>query len=345
MTKSILVLKLGSASITTPKGSIDETIIAEIARQVSELASNHHLILVSSGAVAAGKKYIKNYKGKISERKAAASIGNPLLLGTYGKYFQQYNISIAQSLCERQHFSNRTQFLQLKDTYEELWKNGVIPIANENDVVSNLELKFSDNDELATLLGVGFGASMILLGTSVPGVLDKEGNVVEKIDSINNEVFSLANKNTSEVGLGGMTSKLTFAHLASTMGIKVVIFGVRTPDGIVKAVRGETGTVCTPKNCSIPARNKWLASGSLVTGRLMIDNGASEAIRKRKSLLAVGVKSIVANFSNGEIFEIIDEQEHIVAVARAKVSSNAIGSNNLKQHNLEIANASDIVIL
>lgn len=344
MTKSILVLKLGSASITTSKGEIDEAIIADITRQVAELALNHHLILVSSGAVAAGKKYIKNYKGKISERKAAASIGNPLLLSTYSKHFKPYNISIAQSLCERQHFSHRTQFLQLKETYEELWKNGVIPIANENDVVSNLELKFSDNDELATLLGVGFGASLILLGTSVPGVLDKEGNVIDKIESINNDVFSLANKNTSEVGLGGMISKLTFANLASTMGIKVVIFGVRTPDGILKAAKGESGTICAPKNCSISARNKWLASGSLVTGRLMVDAGASEAIRKRKSLLAVGVKSIEVDFANGEIFEIIDEQNNIVAVAQAKVSSNTI-SKNAKQHNLEIANASDIVIL
>lgn len=343
MTRSILVLKLGSASITT-KGEIDEAIIADITRQVSTLALSHHIILVSSGAVAAGKKYIKNYKGKISERKAAASIGNPLLLSMYSKYFQPYNISIAQSLCERQHFSNRAQFLQLKETYEELWKNGVIPIANENDVVSNLELKFSDNDELATLLGVGFGASLILLGTSVPGVLDKEGNVVEKIDAINNDVFSLANKNTSEVGLGGMTSKLTFAHLASSMGIKVVIFGVKTADGILKAVTGQTGTVCTPKDCTISARNKWLASGSLVTGRLLVDAGACEAIRKRKSLLAVGVMRIIAGFADGEIFEVIDEQDSIVAVARAKVSSGALG-NNLKQHNLEIANASDIVIL
>lgn len=344
MTKSILVLKLGSASITTPKGEIDEEIIADVSRQVSELANNHHIILVSSGAVAAGKKYVKNYKGKIIERKAAAAIGNPLLLGTYARHFQRYGVSIAQSLCERQHFSNRQQFLQLKETYEELWKNGVIPIANENDVVSNLELKFSDNDELATLLGVGFGASLILLGTSVPGVLDKEGNVIAKIDSINDDVFSLANKNTSDVGLGGMTSKLTFAHLASTMGIQVVIFGVRTPDGITRAVKGETGTFCTPKNCSIPARNKWLASGSLVTGRLMVDSGASEAIRKRKSLLAVGVKNIVTRFENGEIFEIIDEEGNIIAVARAKVSSDVL-KNDAKQHNLEIANASDIVIL
>ncbi|MEJ2884151.1 glutamate 5-kinase [Pedobacter sp. GR22-6] len=344
MTKSILVLKLGSASITTPKGEIDEAIIADITRQVSELSKAYHLILVSSGAVAAGKKYIKNYKGKMSERKAAAAIGNPLLLGMYSRYFEPYQISIAQSLCERQHFSSRRQFLQLKETYEELWKNGVIPIANENDVVSNLELKFSDNDELATLLGVGFGASLILLGTSVPGVLDKEGQVIPKIDSINNDVFSLANKNTSEVGLGGMTSKLTFAHLASSMGIQVVIFGVRTPDGILKAVAGETGTACTPKEGSISSRNKWLASGSLVTGRLMADAGAVEAIRKRKSLLAVGVQSIIAAFADGEIFELIDEAGNIVAVARAKVSSQALIKDS-KQHNLEIANASDIVIL
>ena len=344
MTKSILVLKLGSASITTSKGEIDEHIIADIARQVAELAENHHIILVSSGAVAAGKKYIKNYKGKMTERKAAAAIGNPLLLRIYSRCFEPFQISIAQSLCERQHFSSRKQFLQLKETYEELWKNGVIPIANENDVVSNLELKFSDNDELATLLGVGFGASLILLGTSVPGVLDQDGQVIDKIDSINNDVFSLANKNTSDVGLGGMTSKLTFAHLASTLGIQVIIFGVRTPDGILKAVNSETGTACTPKNGSVSARNKWLASGSLVKGCLMADAGAVEAVRKRKSLLAVGVQDISTPFADGEIFEIRDLNNSIVALARAKVSSQII-QKDAKQHNLEVANASDIVIL
>lgn len=344
MNKPILVLKLGTASITTTKGELDEEVIADITRQVAEISKDYRLILVSSGAVGAGKKFIKNYKGKISERKAAASIGNPLLINIYSRHFQPYGISIAQSLCERQHFSNRKQFLQLKETYEELWKNGIIPIANENDVVSSLELKFSDNDELATLLGVGFGASLILLGTSVPGVLDKEGQVVERIVNMSNEVFALANKNTSATGLGGMISKLTFANLAAAMGIKVVIFGARTPDGILQAIAGKTGTVCMPKDCSIPARNKWLASGSLVTGRIMVDAGASEAIRKRKSLLAVGVLKVINAFSTGEIFEIVDEHHTIVAVARAKASDQDI-TKNLKQHNLEIANASDIVII
>lgn len=344
MNKPILVLKLGTASITTTKGELDEQVVADVTRQVAEIAMNYRLILVSSGAVAAGKKYIRNYKGKISERKAAASIGNPLLLNTYARHFLPYNISIAQSLCERQHFSNRKQFLQLKETYEELWKNDVIPIANENDVVSSLELKFSDNDELATLLGVGFGASVILLGTSVPGVLDRDGKVISRIDSINNDIFSLADKNKSDLGLGGMISKLTFAHLATVMGIKVVIFGVRSTNGIINAIGEKTGTVCIPKAINVSARNKWLASGSLVTGRLMVDDGACEAIRKRKSLLAVGVLAVIEKFSDGEIFEITDRMENIVAVARSRTSSQTI-TKNLKQHNLEIANASDIVIL
>src|SRR4051812_12214086 len=110
MNRQILVLKLGSASITTSLGELDEIVIADIARQVAILAKDYHVILVSSGAVAAGKNYLKNYKGKIAERKAAASIGNPLLLNTYSKHFAPYQIAIAQSLCERQHFSNRKQF-------------------------------------------------------------------------------------------------------------------------------------------------------------------------------------------------------------------------------------------
>ena len=120
--KSVIVIKFGTASITTKSGGINESIIAEIARQVAELQPFYSIVLVSSGAVGAGKEFLKNFKGSLIERKAAAAIGNPLLLAVYGKYFTKYGISIAQSLCERQHFANRNQFLQLKETYQELWK-------------------------------------------------------------------------------------------------------------------------------------------------------------------------------------------------------------------------------
>lgn len=344
MNKPILVIKFGTASITYGNGELDETIVASIARQVADLKEEYNIVLVSSGAVAAGKKYLKQYSGTISERKAAAAIGNPLLLSKYARYFAPYDIAIAQSLCERRHFSNRAQFLQLKKTYEELWESGVIPVANENDVVSDLELKFSDNDELATLIAVGFGASMLLFSTSVGGVLDRAGKVVPQIDTIDESILSLADTKKSSLGLGGMVSKLTFARLATRMGIKVVIFGIHTTDGILNAIAGKTGTLCLPQPCSMPARKKWLASGSLVTGRVLIDKGALTALQKRRSLLAVGVLSVLERFEGGEVFEILDEEHNVIAVARAKVSSDVLSEDN-KVQNLEIAHADDIVLL
>lgn len=344
MAKPILVLKFGTASITTGKGELDEAVISEIARQVSVIHEKFNLVIVSSGAVAAGKKFLKNYRGTLNDKKAAASIGNPLLLNTYARYFSMYGISIAQSLCERHHFSNRGQFLQLKQTYEKLWANQIIPIANENDVVSSLELKFSDNDELATLIAAGFGASKVLFSTSVPGVFDASGNVIPELDTSDKKVLLLANKEKSATGLGGMTSKLNFARLANVMGIAVVIFGARTEDGILRALEGKTGTICHPQKNNLPARKKWLASGSLIRGRVQIDTGACKALQKRRSLLAVGIKKVLTGFENGEIIEILDDENNAVAVAKAKISSASLAKETSIK-NIEVAHADHIVLL
>lgn len=344
MAKPILVLKFGTASITTTDGELDELVIKEIARQVALIHKEYDLVIVSSGAVAAGKKFLKNYGGTLNEKKAAASVGNPLLLNTYAKYFSSHGIAIAQSLCERHHFSNRDQFLQLKRTYEELWASNIIPIANENDVVSNLELKFSDNDELATLIAVGFGASQVLFSTSVPGVLDGHGKVITELDTSDKKILLLANKEKSASGLGGMTSKLNFARLANQMGIRVVIFGIRTDNGILKALEGSTGTLCLPQKSDLSARQKWLASGSLVRGRIQIDAGACKALKDRHSLLAVGIKKVLTGFENGEIIEILDEDNNAVAVAIAKIDSTTLAKDT-KVKNLEVAHADNIVLL
>lgn len=343
MKKPVLVIKFGSASVTSD-GEIDERIILEIARQVAVLQERYNVVLVSSGAVAAGKKYIANYKGSLKERKAAAAIGNPLLIRKYATYFKPFNISLGQSLCERHHFSNREQFLQLKSTYETLWKSNVIPIANENDVVSNKELKFSDNDELATLLAVGFGAERLLLCTSVPGVYDLEGNVISEILAVDKSILSLARADKSSTGLGGMTSKLNFARLATQMGIQVTIFSMHDVDAILKAEKGIIGTVCRAQKKKVSARNKWLASGSLITGLVKVDKGAIEALRRRNSLLAVGVVDVVGKFEMGEVFHIADEKEVIHAIAKAKIDSQQIIEFG-KVKNLELANADDIVFL
>jgi glutamate 5-kinase len=342
--KPILVFKIGTSSITDEHGSLDSTVVRSVVKQLAALHAHYHIVIVSSGAVGTGKKYIRHYSGKIVERKAAAAIGNPILLHKYAQLFAKHTISIAQSLCERSHFSDREKFLQLRDTYEELWKNGVIPIANENDVVSSRELKFSDNDELATLLAVGFGAQYLLIGTSVSGVLDKQGNVLPSIEKFDESVLSLANKETSSSGLGGMISKLTFAHLATSMGIKVVIFSSREKNGIAKAIKEKTGTICFPRSVSKSARQKWLATGSVAIGSIEVDEGAHKALLKRKSLLMVGVKNINSDFGKGEAFEINNHEGKTFAVARAKMSS-AEAAKNMKKRNLVLAHADDIVLI
>jgi glutamate 5-kinase len=341
--KPIIVLKFGSASIAKPDGELNQIVMVDVARQVAQLYDQYHIVIVSSGAVAAGKQFIQNYTGEITQRKAAAAIGNLLLLNKYAQFFAPYQIPIAQSLCERSHFANRDQFLQMKDTFQELWANGIVPIVNENDVVSSRELKFSDNDELATLIAVGFGAQTLLLCTSVGGLLDANGQIISRVANIN-DVFQFVRSDKSAVGLGGMSSKLTFAKRALRMGIEVVIFGMNEADGILKAMKKETGTAFMPDDNSLSARNRWLVSGSLVVGKIKIDDGAVRALQNRKSLLAVGIQEVEGDFEAGEVIEITDSQNVVVAVAQARESSITI-AQNLKTQNFEVANANDIVLL
>jgi glutamate 5-kinase len=158
------------------------------------------------------------------------------------------------------------------------------------------------------------------------------------------DVFQYVRTDKSSVGLGGMTSKLTFAKLATRMGIRTVIFGLNEPDGILRAYREEIGTVFLPQEANLSARNRWLGSGSLVVGTLTIDDGAAKALHSRKSLLAVGVCALEGDFEAGEVVEIIDKAHNSIAVAKARESSEII-AQNLKTQNFEVANASDIVLL
>ena len=345
MPNPIIVVKFGTGSITLPDGTPDEAVIAEIARQVAILSTQYRIILVSSGAVGAGKKFFKQYKGALTERKAAAAVGNPLLLQMYARHFEPLGITIAQSLCERHHFAQRKQFLQLKETYETLWDNGIIPIANENDVVSNLELKFSDNDELATLIATGFGAQDLLISTSVGGFLDKNKKIIPQIPVVDDQIFGMVTNDKSALGLGGMFSKLTYTRLATRMGIRTVFFDARTPDGMVKAMAGTTGTVFLPQPANgLTARRKWLGSGSLIAGKLTLDAGAIKAIQQRKSLLAVGIKKVKGDFEKGDVIELCDHQANTIALARSKHAAHWI-REHLNTQNIEVAHADEIVVI
>jgi glutamate 5-kinase len=343
MQKPVVVIKLGTAVITNSEGIISQTIIKKVASEIAALFGQHRVVLVSSGAVGSGKGYIRNYKGTITERKAAAAIGNPVLIQLYQKHFSKYHIPVAQALCERHHFSNRFQFLQLKETFEEFWQNGILPVVNENDLVSNVELKFSDNDELATLIAIGFDAETLVICTSVGGFMDDEKKIIPLVQKIDQNIMGFVQAGKSTLGLGGMTSKLTFTRLAASLGIKVIICGLNGRAPFADALAGRNGTTFVPQSSNLKARQKWLASGSITLGTLLVDKGAVKALQQRRSLLTVGVTQVQGKFAAGEVVQIKDEEENIIGVAKVKLDNAAI-EQGISQKNVLAAHADDIVI-
>lgn len=338
--KPILIIKVGSSVITDDKGNLNISTVENIVFQTSELVKQYHVILVSSGAVSSGKKWLKNYNKHLAKRKAAAAIGNPLLMKEYSVLFLKHGYQVAQALLERQHFANRSQFLQLKETIIELWENDIIPVVNENDVVSNFELQFSDNDELATLLAVSFNANAMLLCTSAGGYKDAEGNVISYVEDINS-VLGYLRDDKSAHGTGGMSSKLTFTRLATGLGIKVVYCGFQNKNSFTESLKGKQGTTFRAKPSTLNERQKWLASGSITIGSIEVDEGAYKALKQRKSLLLVGVTKMDGPFGAGEVVQLIVPGGQIVGVAKMRFSASDL---TLKRKNIMVAHADNIVV-
>lgn len=343
MPGKVLVIKLGTAVITNKEGDIDEEVVRKVTDQVAVLSRNYHVVIVSSGAIGSGKKFLKNYKGTLLERKAAAAVGNPILIRLYDKYLNQHGITVAQALCERMHFSNRTQFLQLKETFTTFWENNIIPVVNENDLVSNVEIKFSDNDELATLIAIGFDAPSLILCTSTGGFLDDSKNVIGRVEKVDASVMKYVSNDKSLVGLGGMLSKLTFTRLATSLGINVIICGLKGKSPLEDALEGRNGSYFVAQRSNLGARQKWLASGSVTLGTIQVDKGAVKALEQRKSLLTVGISKTEGKFVAGEVVQIMDDEGNIVGVAKSKLNAQDIVLH-LKDKNVLAAHADDIVM-
>jgi glutamate 5-kinase len=338
--KPILIIKVGSSVITDDGGNLNIGILGNIVSQASHLVKQYRVILVSSGAVSSGKKWLKKYTKHLSKRKAAAAIGNPLLMNQYSIHFLKYGYQVAQALLERQHFANRAQFLQLKETIFELWQNDIIPIVNENDVVSNYELQFSDNDELATLIAVSFNANVLLFCTSAGGYKDGDGKIIPAVEEID-DVIRFLRDDTSAHGTGGMGSKLTFTRLATALGIKVVYCGMQNEYSFIEALKGKGGTTFKAKSSTLNERQKWLASGSITIGSIEIDEGAYKALQERKSLLLVGVSKINGSFSASEVVQLTIPGGEIVGVAKMRFSASDLTT---KRKNIMVAHADNIVV-
>lgn len=340
MAKPVLVIKVGSSVLTNAAGDLDLRVVQTIVDQIAALTAHHSVLLVSSGAVSSGKNFLKKYDRSLTQRKAAAAIGNPLLLKEYTSFFSRHGLPVAQALLERHHFSERSQFLQLRETISELWANDIVPVINENDVVSSFELKFSDNDELATLVAIGFNAAALIFCTTAGGYRDSANQIIPLVEDID-AVLQFLRSDQSVHGTGGMASKLTFTKLATSLGIKAVYCGVDDAESFSKALRGEAGTTFVPKQSSLSDRQKWLASGSITIGSVQIDSGAHEALLQRKSLLLVGVTGIERSFKAGEVVQLTAPEKGIVGVAKMRYNAEELTS---RRKDVMVAHADDIVL-
>jgi glutamate 5-kinase len=214
---------------------------------------------------------------------------------------------------------------------------------NENDLVSNVELKFSDNDELATLTAIGFDAEALLLCTSVGGFLDGDRKIVPLVEKVDARIMGFVQEEKSPLGLGGMLSKLTFTRLATSLGIKVVICGLGGKSPFADALAGKTGSSFLPRESNLRARQKWLASGSITLGSLTLDKGAVRALEQRHSLLSVGIRQLQGKFAAGEVVQLKNEEEQIIGVAKARLGVAEMAAK-LKSKNTIAAHADDIVL-
>lgn len=332
-----IVIKIGTSSIRGKEpSSVNAELIEKIAKIVYKLKEEkYQVVIVSSGAVGLGCGHLGwTEKPKtITAKQAAASVGQILLARFYEEHFQKYNQTIGQVLLTRVGMQNKEGYLNARLTLRELLLLGVIPIINENDVVADDEIKFSDNDYLSAVVSELIVAEHLFILTDTDGLFTEDprenpnAQLISVVEEINSEIEAKAGLNGSKWGTGGMVSKIQAAKMATSFGTTVHILSSTNPFKIIDILQGEKhGTTFLPRSTSINARKAWIACGASPKGKLIIDSGALAAINKGKSLLPIGIKKIIGKFGRGNALEIYFEEENsqnlrIVAKGITKYSS------------------------
>ena len=336
ITKKIVV-KIGSNVLTLASGLPDKKRMAQLVSQIASLkATGIQVILVSSGAVAAGRSVANNYEhlDTITKRQMLAAVGQTELMHTYRELFQQHNETCAQVLVTKESFRTRQHYLNIKNCLDGLLKSNITPIINENDVVSITELMFTDNDELSGLVAAMLDVESLVLLTNVDGIFTahpKEPNAT-LIQDFNATLVDLENAVSdikSEFGRGGMFSKATTAKKTSELGIDVYI-GNGTKDNIVTALLNkETGTYFKANENPVSPVKKWVAhAGDFSKAQIIINDGAKEALMSTKanSLLMVGVIAIKGAFKKGDVVNILDPEQNKIGLGKVTFDSKEANS-------------------
>jgi glutamate 5-kinase len=315
-----IVIKLGTNLLTGGKESLDEKVMGNLVNQIAQLhKESHELVVVSSGAVAAGRKKLNITKDRkdIPFKQVLSSVGQSQLMHTYELLFNKYGISIAQALLTKSNISNRYGYINARNTLLGLIEFGVICIINENDVVATDELdgaQFGDNDNLSAIVANLIDADLLVILTDIDGLYTEnpqknpEAKLIKRVDKIDSRVQRLATGTIHKAGTGGMTTKIQAAKLATSSGITVFIANGARPDVLLDICHGKNaGTEFSIATSKMESKKRWLVCGFSSKGRITIDNGAVKAlIDQNKSLLPAGIIGLQGKFQRGDVIDIYD---------------------------------------
>lgn len=316
MKKQTVVVKIGSSSLTNEQGEIDEQKLSDHVAAIASLYhQNHDVVIVSSGAVAAGFKKLgyPNRPVTVKGRQAAAAVGQGLLIQKYTEEFQKFGIVPAQILLTRSDFSDRVRYRNAFQTIMELLDRRIIPIINENDTIAVEELTFGDNDMLSALVSGFIHADQLIIITDIDGIYtdnpikNPQAKKYHFLEEITDEILERASSEGSKVGTGGMRSKLEAARTALSLGVSVFIGKGEGDDYLAQILEGlGDGTYISNKSVeAINTRRQWIALHSKPYGKVYIDQGAEDAILYHgRSLLPAGITNVEGDFEKGDVVEV-----------------------------------------
>lgn len=306
-----LVVKLGTQLLTDKEGRLDAAFLRSVADQVVALGKkrNIRVTIVSSGAVGAGRRELglTSRPKDLAMLQAVAAVGQRKLMDAWAIAFADHGMPVAQVLLTREDMDRRARFLNLRNTIHALHELGAVPIINENDTISTDEIvriSFGDNDILAALVTHVLRANLLVLMTVVDGLLDADGKPVRLVSSIE-QAQSLVRKEKSQLGKGGMDSKLTAARMVTDAGEAMVVADGRMKDVLVRLLDHELlGTLFVPSPRKQSSRDRWIGAARPV-GSIVVDAGAVKAlVEKHKSLLPAGITGVKGTFNKGDLVAI-----------------------------------------
>lgn len=328
--KKIIAIKVGSNVITNKQGLPDEAVIVNISRQIRMLKDEgHQVLLISSGAVAAGKSLYQFQKkaDTVIQRQVLASIGQVKLISLYKDVFDEQNMLCSQVLVTKEDFKSRTHYLNMQNCLTALLNHHIVPIINENDVVSVTELMFTDNDELAGLVSAMMNADSLFILTNVDGIYDGDPEapgttLLSTYDAKRINLEQIATGKKSGFGRGGILTKCQTSEKIASMGIPVHIANGRTENIVIRILQGEEIGTRFPAKKLTSSFKKYMAHAyEEPKGKVVINEGAKSVLlspAKAHSLLPVGILRVVGSFKKGDIIRIVDENDKEVGLGLAR---------------------------